>query len=194
MKRTLAAIVLLTVFSSACTRQSPVAPAILTESGATPVASSGSRLSSLSADTSPFGGTGIPLIEVSGSVPSGGAGVLNDPQTATPGYDTFELTVNVHGGPPDTDLFFQFAADIFPGTRGDSVCPGFPSPPDPGNSIRTLHTSAGGAVAAHIRFPVPAGAFGGAFDAGVKSDFAWRVVNLTETFDLRTPCIVLTGK
>ena len=135
----------------------------------------------------------MPLTEVSGSVPTGGTGIVNDPQTGEPGFNNFEVTVNVHGGPPDTDLYFQFVGDIDPATRGDGVCPApFPNPP--ANTIAVLHTSAGGAASAHIKFEVPEGAFFGVFDPGVKSDFKWRVVNLAQSFDLRTPCVVLTGK
>ena len=141
------------------------------------------------------GGEAVPLTEVAGSVPAGGSGMLNDIQTRQPGLNNFEFTVNVHGGPPDTDLFFQFVGDIDPATRGDGVCPeAFPSPPGPGNSIRILHTSVGGAASAHIKFEVPEGVFGGAFDSGEKVDFKWRLVNSTQTFELRTPCVVLTGK
>jgi hypothetical protein len=142
-----------------------------------------------------FGGHGVPLTEVPGSVPAGGAGILNDTQTDQPGFNNFELNVSVHGGPPDTDLFFQFAADVDPVTRGDGVCPGsFPSPPGAGNAIAVLHTSAGGAASAHVKFKVPEGFFGGAFDSGVKVDFKWRLVNATQTFAVQTPCVVLTGK
>jgi hypothetical protein len=42
--------------------------------------------------------------------------------------------------------------------------------------------------------PVPEGVFGGAFDSDVKVDFKWRVVNATQAVDLRTACVVLTGK
>jgi len=142
-----------------------------------------------------YGGQGIHLTEVPGSVPPGASGVLNDTQTGTPGFNNFEVTIDVHGGPPDTDLYFQFVGDVDSATRGDGVCPGsFPAPPGPTNSIRVLHTSAGGTASAHVKFPVPEGAFGGAFDSGVKVDFKWRVVNAAQTFDLRTSCVVLTGK
>lgn len=140
-----------------------------------------------------FGGHAVPLTEVTGSVPAGGAGTLNDTQTNKPGFNNFEVTVNVHGGPPDTDLYLQFVADIDPATRGDGVCP-TPFPAPPASTINVLHTSAGGTASAHVKFVVPEGVFGGAFDSGVSVDFRWRVVNLAQTFDLRTPCVVLTGK
>jgi hypothetical protein len=140
--------------------------------------------------TTPSGSAGV--LSQSGSVPEGGGGTLNDVQTGQPGFNNFEVTVNVHGAPPDADLVFQFSGDVFPATRGDGECPPFPAPP--GNAIGVLHTTPGGTVAAHVKFPVPDGAFFGGFDSGVQSDFAWRIVNLAQTFDLRTPCVVLTGK
>jgi hypothetical protein len=190
------AVTFFVAFASACAQQNPVAPASLTRVGSqtgvdapSTVAGGSSRVGLA---RSPFGGSGIPLVAVSGSVPAGGAGTLNDPQTGEPGFNNFELNVNVHGGPPDTDLYFQFVADIVPGTRGDGICLSFPSLP--GNTIGILHTSPGGAASAHLKFEVPEGAFLGAFDSGVASDWQWRVVNAAQTFDLRTSCTVLTGK
>lgn len=139
---------------------------------------------------SPYGGQGVPLIPEAGSVPAGAGGTLNDTQTGKPGFNSFELNVTVHGGPPNTDLLFQFVGDIDPATRGDGVCPAIP----PAFTIGVLHTSEGGSASAHIKFPVPEGAFAGTFDAGEHADFRWRVVNESQTFDLRTPCVVLTGK
>ena len=45
-----------------------------------------------------------------------------------------------------------------------------------------------------IKFGVPEGFFDGTFDPGEQADFKWRVVNSAQTFDLQTPCVVLTGK
>ena len=136
---------------------------------------------------SPYGGMGVPLIPEPGTT---GGGRLNDPQIGKPDWNSFELNLNVHGAPPDADLFLQFVADIDPATRGDGVCPPMP----PAFPLGVLHTSAGGTVSTHIKFPVPEGAFFGAFDSGEQADFRWRVVNATGTFDVRTPCVVLTGK
>jgi hypothetical protein len=200
MARTRVAVAFFVAFSSACAGQSPVAPTAFTEIGS-PTTVSGplggssgasSATSRMDVAGSPYGGNAIPLIEVSGSVPTGGSGTLNDPQTGEPGSNNFEVTVNMHGGPPNTDLYFQFVGDVVPESRGDGSCPAFPDPP--ANTIRILHTSPGGTVSTHVKFGVPEGAFFGAFDSGVKSDFAWRVVNVSQTFDLRTPCVVLTGK
>ena len=154
--------------------------------GASPAAPSMS-VSPLATAASPYGGSGVPLIPEPGSV---GGGRLNDPQVGTPGLNSFELNIAVHGAPPDVDLFLQFVADIEPGTRGDGVCPAMP----PAFPLGVVHTSAGGTVSTHIKFPVPEGAFGGTFDSDQHADFRWRVVNATGTFDLRTPCVVLTGK
>ena len=151
-------------------------------SGGSPVAPGVSGLA-----LSPYGGMGVPLIPEAGTT---GGGRLNDPQIGTPGWNSFELNLNVHGAPPDTDLFLQFVADIDPATRGDGVCPPMP----PAFPLGLLHTSAGGSVSAHVKFPVPEGAFFGTFDSGEHADFRWRVVNATGTFDVRTPCVVLTGK
>ena len=142
----------------------------------------------LSLAASPYGGSGVPLIPQPGTT---GGGTLNDPQVGTPGLNSFELNVAVHGAPPDTDLYFQFTADIDPATRGDGNCPPFV---DPAFTIAVLHTSAGGAARAHVKFPVPEGAFFGTFDSGEHADFRWRVVNDSHSFDVRTPCVVLTGK
>ena len=155
-----------------------------------PISPAGLLSSPASTPQSPFGGQGIPMIPEPGSVPAGGGGTVNDTQTGKPGFNSFELNVAVHGAPPDTDLFFQFVADIDPATRGDGVCPGIP----PAFPLAVLHTSRGGSASAHIKFPVPEGAFAGTFDSGEHADFRWRVVNATQTFDLRTPCVVLTGK
>jgi len=196
MKTTRGTVAFLAFVASACTGHSPLAPTPSARTSVQPIsvplgaASGGSTPLSLMA--SPYGGHGIPLIEVQGTVPSGAAGIVDDTQTDEPGFNNFELNVNVHGAPPDTDLYFQFTADIVPGTRGDGTCPAFPAPP--ANAIGVLHTSPGGAASTHLKFEVPEGAFLGAFDSGVTSDWQWRVVNLAETFDLRTPCIVLTGK
>jgi hypothetical protein len=136
---------------------------------------------------SPYGGMGVPLIPEPGTA---GGGRLNDPQIGKPGWNSFELNISVHGAPADTDLFVQFVADIDPATRGDGVCPAMP----PAFPLGVVHTSAGGSVSTHVKFPVPEGAFFGTFDSGEQADFRWRVVNASGTFDVRTPCVVLEGK
>jgi hypothetical protein len=183
MKTRRVAVILITAVASACADQQPASPTAVPEIGP------GSQVGLTG---SPYGGNGVPLVAVAGSIPPGGSGRLNDPQTNVPGFNNFELNVNVHGGPPDTDLIFQFTADIVPGTRGDGSCPAFPELPAGGIGI--LHTSSGGSASGHLKFEVPEGVFFGAFDSGVKSDWQWRVVNADQTFELRTPCVVLTGK
>ena len=174
----------LVVFTIAC--QSNIAgPAAPSPSGAT----SGPGLAA-----SPGGGHAIRLVAEPGSVPPGGSGMLNGTETSR--ANDFEVTVNVHGAPPDTDLYFQIVGDLLPATRGDGVCPGtFPSPPvHAGGDDGILHTSAGGSASTHIKFPIAEGGALGAFEPGVKSDFKYRVVSGDGTFDLRSECVVLTGK
>ena len=144
--------------------------------------------------TSPYGGHAVPLVEEPSSVPAGGSGMLNATQTNH--ANDFEVTVNVHGAPPTTDLYFQIVGDLLPATRGDGVCPGtFPNPPvHAGGDDGILHTSVGGSASTHIKFAIAEGGALGGFEPGVKSDFKYRVVSGDGTFDLRTPCIVYTGK
>jgi hypothetical protein len=162
-----------------------------------PVSPSGSNsvASGPGSAASPYGGHAVPLIEVAGSVPAGGTGTINATQTNR--ANDFEVTINVHGAPPDTDLYFQIVGDVAPATRGDGVCSpaSFPAPPiHAGGDDGIIHTSAGGAGATHVTFVIPDGGILGAFEPGVKSDFKYRVVNLAQTFDLRSPCVVFTGK
>lgn len=188
--------ILVLATATGCTGQSPTQPADIGNlqiAGPSSASSSWSRLSGSGLAGSPYGGHAVPLIGMPGSVPAGGGGILNDTQTGEPGFNNFEVTVNVHGGPSDTDLYFQFVGDVLPPTRGDGVCPA-PFPAPPANTIAVIRTSAGGSGRAHVKFEVPEGAFAGAFDSGVKADFKWRIVDLAQTFDLQTPCIVLTGK
>ena len=163
--------------------------------GTTTGPSSPSASSIASSAVSPYGGHAVPLTEVPGSVPAGGTGILNATQTNQD--NNFEVTINVHGAPPDTDLYFQIVGDVAPATRGDGVCnpAPFPAPPlHAGLDDGIIHTSAGGAGATHVKFVIPDGGVLGAFEPGVKSDFKYRVVNLAQTFDLRSPCVVFTGK
>lgn len=154
---------------------------------------SSSALSGPGSAASPYGGNAILLTEVPGSVPAGGRAIYNAVQTGKPGTNTFVATINVTGGPPDTDLYLQLVGDVLPATRGDGVCnpASFPNPP---RGLRILHTSPDGAGAVNGVSVVPEGAFFGAFEPGVKTDFKYRLVNLAQTFDLRSDCIVLTGK
>jgi hypothetical protein len=142
------------------------------------------------------GTNAVRLTEVAGSVPAGGAGIVNATQTAEPGTNDLEVTINVHGGPADTDLYFQALQDVRPATRGDGVCPGvFPAPPThAGGDDGIIHTSPGGAGSTHVKFSFPEGAPFGGLEPGVLRDTKYRLVNLAQTFDLRSDCIVQTGK
>lgn len=147
---------------------------------------------------SPFGGNGLPLIEVTGSIPAGGGGTANTVPTASPNKDVIEATINVHGAPPDADLYFQIRSDRFLSVdkRGDGVCDevarlGFPNPPV---NAGVIQTSSGGAGSTHIRFEIPDGTSSGAFEPGALLDQMFRVVNLTKTFELRTACMTLLMK
>lgn len=160
-------------------------------------------LSSPGVKASLDGGKAHPLVEVEGSVPAGGGGMNVPVPTATPDTNVIEGTINVHGAPPDTDLFLQIAHDAFLGpvpARGDGICDrvaqfGFPNPPlHAGGDAGVIHTSAGGTGATHIKFEIPDGFSSGAYEPGARLDQMIRVVNLTKTFELRTDCMTLLMK
>lgn len=176
---------------------SPSAVGGKSDSGSSPTASSLGFLASA------YGGSARPLIEVAGSVPAGGGGMVIPVPTATPDTNIIEGTINVHGAPTDTDLFLQIAHDAFLGpvpARGDGVCDrvaqfGFPNPPlHAGGDAGVIHTSTGGTGATHIKFEIPEGFSGGAYEPGARLDQMIRVVNLTKTFELRTDCMTLLMK
>src|SRR5688500_14789326 len=157
---------LLAIASVACQGNTtgPVSP-----SASSPVSGPGSA-------ASPYGGHAVPLIEVQGSVPGGGTGTVNATQTNR--ANDFEVTINVHGAPPDTDLYFQIVGDVAPATRGDGQCSPAPFPAPPihaGLDDGIIHTSAGGAGATHVKFVIPEGGILGAFEPGVESEFKYRV-------------------
>jgi len=146
------------------------------------------------------GANAQPLIAVAGSIPAGGGGMANSVPTATPNSNVLEVTINVHGAPPNTDLYFQIAHDAYLGAvpaRGNGVCDrvaefGFPNPPlHAGGDAGIIHTSPGGAVSTHIRFELAEGFQNGAYEPGARLDQMFRVVNLTKTFELRTSCMTL---
>ena len=149
------------------------------------------------------GANAQPLIEVPGSMPAGGGGMANSVPTATPNTNVIETTIDVHGAPPNTDLYFQIAHDAYLGAvpaRGNGVCDrvaefGFANPPlHAGGDAGVIHTSPGGAGSTHIRFELPEGFQNGAYKPGATVDQMFRVVNLTKTFELRTPCMTLLMK
>jgi hypothetical protein len=129
--------------------------------------------------------------------------MANSAPTASPGKDVIETTINVHGAPPDMDLYFQIAHDAYLGpapARGNGVCDrvaqlGFANPPlHAGGDAGVIHTSSGGAGSTHIRFELPDGFSSGAYEPGALLDQMFRVVSLTKTFELRTPCMTLLMK
>jgi hypothetical protein len=150
---------------------------------------------------SPFGGNANPLVETANSNPKGGAGMVNVTQTATPDTNNFEVQIDVHGAPADEDLYVQISVDAGLGVaQADGTCNratqlGFPNPPThAGGDAGIFHTSAGGSGSTHIKFVLAEGVAGGAFDEGARVDIMYRVVNLAQSFDLRTACFQLLGK
>ena len=181
----------------------PSSPSALgSASAASPSALDGS-FSVSGLEGSPFGGNGLPLTEVPWSLPAGGGGTANTVATATLNTNIIEATINVHGAPPDTDLYFQIAHDAYLGpvpARGNGVCDrvaqfGFPNPPlHAGGDAGVIHTSSGGAASTHIKFEIPEGFASGAYEPGALLDQMFRVVNSTKTFELRTACMTLLMK
>jgi hypothetical protein len=174
--------------NAACTRDasSPATPSV------------GSPLMSLAAEGgtpgSPFGTNAMELTEVEGSTPAGGSGMVSVIQTGKPGTNDFEMTVNVHGAPPDVDLYFQIRGDngLPGGQQNDGICQRAATWPSPPVSVlnQVLHTSPGGSGALHLFFPTNSPFF----EPGVTSDFMYRVVNFSRTFELRSACVSFTGK
>lgn len=181
----------------------PTSPTGVGTSSASSASAGDGSFSMSGLGSSPYGGNGLPLLEVPGSIPAGGGGTANTVPTTSPNKDVIEATINVHGAPPDTDLYFQIRSDSFLGpvaARGDGVCHGvaqlgFLDPPyHVGGDAGVIHTSSGGAASTHIKFEIPEGFAGGAFEPGASLDQMFRVVNLTQTFELRTACMTLLMK
>lgn len=177
--------------------RSPVSPSALDSLGAASPSALDSS-SSIAVSGGSSGGNGLPLIEVPGSIPAGGGGTANTVPTASRDKDVIETTINVHGAPPDADLYFQIRSDrnLSLDKRGNYVCDevervGFPDPPF---NFGVIHTSSGGAGSVHVRFEIPDGTSNGAFEPGAKVDQMFRVVNLPKTFELRTDCMTLLMK
>jgi len=200
-KSTLAFVTLLASSGLGCdgTRQNPTYPSA--DGGSSALAAGAS--SGVGLAMGPSGGNAHPLVEVANSVPAGGRGMANAVPTATPGTNVIEVTLNVHGAPPDTDLYFQISHDAFLGAvpaRGDGVCDiaaqfGFFDPPiHAGGDAGIIHTSPAGAGSTHIRFEIPAGASAGAYEPGAQVDQMFRLIDLTKTFELRTACMTLFMK
>jgi hypothetical protein len=126
---------------------------------------------------------------------------VNVTQTATPNTNNFEVEVAVHGAPADQDLYVQISVDAGLGSaQADGTCNrattlGFPSPPvHADGDAGIFHTSRGGSGSTHIKFVLAEGIAGGAFDEGARVDIMYRIVNLSQSFELRTSCFQLLGK
>jgi hypothetical protein len=179
----------------ACTSQngSPTAPASGTQASAG-VDSSGSSRST--ADTH-----GEQLTAVIG----GGSGTVNvTPTAAVDGSFSAQITVNVHGAPPNTTFYVQRAPEIGRANGADGICqraagvapwgppvPNFVTFPMPAaGPLVTLHTSEGGAGAVHIDFAAPT------IPDGTQFDVMFRLVDdlSSPSNDLRTGCFTVTVK
>jgi hypothetical protein len=131
-----------------------------------------------------------------------GSGTLNITATPKPGEFTLnaQVTVNVHGAPPNTVLRLLRSGDIAlpDGQQADGVCQRAaaglfgPVPLYPGGPPAVLETSSGGGGALHFELQgndpfLPDG-------AGV--DVVYRLVDAlpAPTIDLRTPCFTFTAK
>jgi hypothetical protein len=143
---------------------------------------------------SPFGTNAIELTEVAGSTPAGGRGKVNVIPTGVPGFNNFEFTVIVHGGPAAADLYFQLRGDtgLTGGQQADGVCQRATTWPAPPASLanQVLHTSPTGMGVLHVSLETTSPFF----DPGVMSDFMYRVVDFDQTFELRSACVQFTGQ
>jgi hypothetical protein len=141
------------------------------------------------------GGPGLPLIPVVGS--GGGRFNLVHTETDRLGSGDSQLTISVHGVPPNTVLYLLRAGDLgLPGgQQADGVCQRaaaglFGQVPLPGGGNATLETSPGGTGEMHVHFFGPG--------EGNRLDSVWRLVDAVPpavpTVDLRTPCFTFTVK
>jgi hypothetical protein len=142
---------------------------------------------------------GQPLIAVAGS----GTGIVNvTPTAAVDGSFSAQITVTVHGAPPNATFYVQRAPEVGRPNGADGVCqratgqapwgppaPNFVTFPLPAaGPLVVLQTSEGGAGAVHIDFAAPAIADGTAFDVMFR-----LVDNLAApTNELRTGCFTVT--
>lgn len=132
-----------------------------------------------------------------------GSGIVNvTPTAAVDGSFSAQISVNVHGAPPNTTFYVQRAPEIGRPNSADGVCqraagqppwgppaPNFVTFPLPAaGPLITLETSNGGAGAVHIDFAAPTIADGTQFDVMFR-----LVDSLTSpTNDLRTGCFTVT--
>jgi hypothetical protein len=129
-----------------------------------------------------------------------GSGIVN--VTATAAVDGFsaQITVNVHGAPPDTTFYVQRAPEIGRANGADGICQravgAAPWGPPTANFLTfslptgpvTLTTSEGGAGAAHIDFTAST------IPDDTRFDVMFRLVDdlSAPTNELRTGCFTVT--
>jgi hypothetical protein len=134
-----------------------------------------------------------------------GSGIVN--VTSMPGQAglTVDITINVHGAPPNTTFLVQRAPEtgptrplmhdgicqraqgIYPWNDGTATFVTFPRPL--AGDLKTLTTGATGAGTAHFVLNFPAVADGTVFDV------EFRLISVTApTTDLRTDCFTVTAR
>jgi hypothetical protein len=187
----------LSLVSLACSRQEglPTAP-MLAESRAS---------ASVSGAASGTAGPASPTVASLHAVTGTGSGMVKvTPTAALDGGFTAQITVNVHGAPPDTTFYVQRAPEVGRANGSDGVCQragGLPpwGPPAPNfltfplpsaGPLATLTTSEGGAGATHIDF------IAAAITDRTQFDVMFRLVDdLTNPAnDLRSSCFTVTVK
>ena len=132
-----------------------------------------------------------------------GSGIVNvTPTAAVDGSFSAQITVNVHGAPPNTTFYVQRAPEIGRANGADGICQraaGLPpwGPPAPNfvtfpmpaaGPLVTLQTSAGGSGATHIDFAAAT------IGDGTVFDVMFRLVDdlTSPTNELRTGCFTVT--
>jgi hypothetical protein len=150
---------------------------------------------------SPSGTHGQPLTSVRGV----GYGTVNvTPTAAVDGSFSAQITVDIHGAPPNTTFYVQRAPEVGRPDNADGICqraageapwgpptPNFVTFPLPAaGPLVVLQTSEGGAGSVHIDFAAPTIADGTAFDVMFR-----LVDDLTSpSNELRTGCFTVSVK
>jgi hypothetical protein len=134
-----------------------------------------------------------------------GSGIVNvTPTAAVDGTFSAEITVNIHGAPPNTTFYVQRAAEIDRPNGADGFCqraageapwgpptPNFVTFPMPlAGPLATLDTAAAGAGATHIAYAP------GAIPDRTRFDVMFRLVDslTAPANELRTDCFMVTVK
>lgn len=160
-----------------------------------------SLASPVDASASMSGTHGQALMPVLGA----GYGTVNvTPTAAVEGSFSAQITVNVHGAPPNTTFYVQRAPEVGRANNADGICqraageapwgpptPNFVTFPLPASGpLVVLQTSEGGAGSVHIDFTAPTILDGTAFDVMFR-----LVDNLTSpSNELRTGCFTVSVK